>query len=54
MAKKRADGVKGCSKGGRSRAWCKVYRSRCVRDINKAKKRARHIKRFPADIQAQG
>jgi hypothetical protein len=54
MAKKRADGVKGCSKGGRNKKWCKVYRDRCIREVNKAKKRTRHLKNFPADIQAQG
>ena len=53
MAKKRQEGVKGCSKGGRNKAWCKVYQVRCIREENKAKKAARHIRNFPADKQAQ-
>lgn len=54
MAKKRAEGVKGCAKGGRNKKDCKIYRDRCIREVNKAKKRARHMKKYPADLQARG
>lgn len=53
MAKKRQEGVKGCSKGGRNKAWCKVYQARCIREVNKRKKIARHIRNFDSDLQAK-
>lgn len=54
MAKKKREGAtKGCAKSGRNVAWCKVYRARCQREVNKRKKIARHIKKFPNDVQAQ-
>jgi len=54
MAKrKREGGTKGCAKSGRNVAWCKVYRARCIREINKKGKIARHIRNFDSDLQAK-
>ena len=43
----------GAKKIGRSGAACKVYRDRDVRIRNKIRKVKRHLKKFPADGQAQ-
>lgn len=53
MAKRQKDKVKGCRKGGRSRAWCQAYRNAGTRERNKRRKIARHIKRFPDDQGAR-
>ena len=50
MSKTKSGGKK---KIGRNGAMCKVYRDRNVRMRNKILKVARHIKRFPADLQAE-
>lgn len=50
MSKLKSGGKK---KIGRNGAMCKIYRDRNVRMRNKVKKVARHIKRFPADLQAK-
>ena len=44
----------GAKKIGRNGSMCRVYRDRNVRMRNKIRKVARHIKRFPADLQAKG
>jgi len=43
---------KGSRKIDRNRKWCEAYRLRGQREINKAKRLARHIKRFPQDVAA--
>jgi len=53
MAKKGTGAGSANSKYGRNASWCKMYRDRGTRERNKAAKVARHIKRFPADKQAQ-
>jgi hypothetical protein len=43
-------GGKGKSKKqGRNSKWCEAYRLRGQREINKARKLARHLRRFPWD-----
>lgn len=49
MAKRQKEKVKGCRKGGRNREWCRAYRARGQREINKVRKMKKHLKRFPND-----
>ena len=53
MAKKGTGAGSANSKYGRNASFCKMYRDRGTRQRNKAAKVARHIRRFPADEQAQ-
>lgn len=39
-------------KKDRNRKWCQAYRLRGQREINKAKKFARHIRKQPSDFKA--
>lgn len=39
-------------KYGRNKIWCQTYRTREVRAKNRVRKLRRHIKNFPADVQA--
>lgn len=39
-------------KHDRNRKWCEAYRNSGTREINKAKKLARHMRRFPWDAKA--
>jgi len=43
----------GSRKKSRNIEWCKTYRMFGRRELNKRKKIERHIKKFPADMQAQ-
>ncbi len=42
----------GSRKYDRNRAWCKAYDVSGTRDVNKARRIARHLRRFPWDEQA--
>ena len=53
MAKRQKDKVRGCKKAGRNRKWCEAYRMAGTRLINKRRKLARRIKRFPNDTGAK-
>jgi hypothetical protein len=53
MAKRKTNAVKGVTKGGRNKAFCKIYRARFTKTINKKARLARHIRNFPADLQAK-
>jgi len=41
-------------KGKSPHKYCKVYKERGMREINKAKKNARHLKKHPHDVQSGG
>ncbi len=43
---------KGSKKIGRKVPWCKNYRLQGKREKNKAKKVAKHVKKYPNDVQA--
>ena len=45
-------GGKNNRKYGRNSAFCKMYKDRGTREINKKRKMRRHLKRFPEDTQA--
>lgn len=50
-----SEGAKKSQKGrkiGRNKKWCEAYRARDQRGINKAIKLARHLRRFPGDLEA--
>lgn len=37
-------------KHGRNKRWCELYRQRGQRELNKARRQARHAKRHPNDV----
>ena len=51
-AKKKDPNSRG-RKIGRNKSWCSAYRAGCRQLINKKRKLRRHIRRYPADLNAQ-
>lgn len=48
MSKRKEKGG-GTKKYDRNRKWCQAYRLRGQREINKARRLLRHLKRYPQD-----